>query len=245
MSARAIPRYQRLKDRIIEEIANGHLKPGDRVPSENALVASEGVSRMTANRALRELNDEGYVDRITGSGTFVAELQAASHPLEVRNIADEVAHRGHRWSAVVLIQERARADGWVSEALRLQDSQAVFHTQVVHAEDSRPIQLEDRFVRADFAPDFLEQDFTRITPSAYLSAIAPLQTAEQVVRAEMPTSAVRTALSMHEHEPALVIVRRTFVDDRPVTCGRLSHPGARFELSGRFAPGEASTANRR
>ena len=49
------PRYQQLKDLIIERIANGDLQPSDRVPSEHELVDAMNVSRMTANRALREL----------------------------------------------------------------------------------------------------------------------------------------------------------------------------------------------
>ena len=239
---KTIPVYQQLKDRIIDDIARGVLKPGDRVPSEHALVESEGVSRMTANRALRELTSEGFVVRRHGSGTFVAEAQAASHPLEVRNIADEVSHRGHAWSAEVLVQEKTRADDWVRNALELTARSTVFHARVVHREDDLPIQLEDRYVRGDFAPGFLEQDFTQVSPSAYLPGITPLQTAEQVVRAEMPTRAVRDALAMQEHEPSLVIVRRTWVDDRPVTCGRLYHPGARFELAGRFEPGKSTNA---
>ena len=54
----------------------------------------------------------------------------------------------------------------------------VFHARVVHREDGMPIQLEDRYVVVDFAADFLEQDFTVLTPSAYLSSISPLQDAE-------------------------------------------------------------------
>ena len=50
-----IPRYQQLKDMIIRRISSGDLRPADRVPSEYELVEATGVSRMTANRALREL----------------------------------------------------------------------------------------------------------------------------------------------------------------------------------------------
>jgi DNA-binding transcriptional regulator YhcF (GntR family) len=99
------PRYQQLKELIIERISSGELQPRDRVPSENELVDATGVSRMTANRALRELNDEGVVERVAGKGTFVAELKADSHLLEVRNIADEIRQRGHRHTARVLLLE--------------------------------------------------------------------------------------------------------------------------------------------
>ncbi len=59
---------------------------------------------MTANRALRELNDEGYVDRVAGRGTFVSDYRSQSHLLEVHNIADEIALRGHAHSSQVIRQ---------------------------------------------------------------------------------------------------------------------------------------------
>ena len=66
MSSATVPRYRQLKELIIRRISTGELRPRDRVPSENELVDSTGVSRMTANRALRELTDEGYVERVAG-----------------------------------------------------------------------------------------------------------------------------------------------------------------------------------
>lgn len=242
--AAAIPRYQQIKDRIIDDIAAGVLQPGDRVPSDNELAEQSGVSRMTANRALRELTADGYVERVTGSGTFVAEPTARSDALEVRNIADEVALRGHAYSATVLEVSSAAADRRTADALRIDPDDAVFHVRIVHAEDGRPIQLEDRYVVDDFAPGFLEQDFAATTPSAYLTGIAPLQDAEHVLRAEMPAAWVRDALQMKEHEPCLVIHRRTWSEGRPVTWGRFLHPGARFELTGRYAPPPVSTGGR-
>ncbi|MGB5580356.1 MAG: histidine utilization repressor [Woeseia sp.] len=236
MAAPRMPRYRQLKQQIITRISDGELKPRDRVPSENDLVESFGVSRMTANRALRELNDEGYVERVAGVGTFVADLRSASHVLEVRNIADEIAHRGHRHSAEVLRLSRQHARGAVARSLQIAPGSDVFHVLVVHCENEHAVQLEDRHVVADFAPGFLDQDFSATTPSAYLSAIAPLQEAEQVVRAAMPNEAVREHLEMPAGEPCLVVVRRTWAHGRPVSFGRLHHPGSRFELAGHYTP---------
>ena len=244
MAAR-VPRYQQLKDRIIDDIAAGVLQPGDRVPSDNELAESAGVARMTANRALRELTDEGFVERITGSGTFVAEPTARSDALEVRNIADEVAMRGHAYSARVLLQARSSADRRTADALRIEPGDDVFHVRIVHAENGLPIQLEDRYVVSDFAPGFLEQDFAAITPSAYLTGIAPLQDAEHVLRAEMPARWIRDALRMPAQEPCLVIQRRTWSDGRPVTWGRFLHPGGRFELTGHYTPPRDQAPRRR
>ncbi len=236
MSVQSTPRYRQLKELIIGQISSGELQPRDRVPSENELVDATGVSRMTANRALRELNDEGYVERVAGVGTFVADFKAVSHVLEVRNIADEVALRGHVHSASVLLQERVPADSKTAAALDIETGAAVFHLKLIHLESGIAIQIEDRFVLAEFAPQLLQQDFTAVTPSAYLSSISPLQEAEHVVRAEMPTKEISDHLEMDAHEPCLVVTRRTWAHARPVSFAKLYHPGSRFELSGHYVP---------
>lgn len=244
MSARPIPRYQQLKDMIVERISCGELRPHDRVPSENELVQSMNVSRMTANRALRELTDEGYVHRVAGRGTFVADFRSRSHVLEVHNIADEITGRGHAHSCEVLRHSRQHARGEVAKALHLEQGVDVFHVFIVHFENAVPIQVEDRHIVADFAPGCLDQDFRTITPSAYLTSISPLQEAEQVVRAQDPNAAVRAYLQMAVGEPCLVVVRRTWSHGRPVTFARLHHPGPRYELTGHYTlPGTRKTTS--
>lgn len=238
------PRYQQLKDFIIEKIAAGELRPSDRVPSENELVESKNVSRMTANRALRELNDEGYVERIAGRGTFVSDFRSRSDLLEVQNIADEIARRGHTHTSRVLRQSLQHARGEIAKALHVDQGTDVFHLLLVHYEDDAPIQVEDRYVLASFAPDCLEQDFAAQTPSAYLTGVAPLQEAEQAVRASLPNAAIRKHLEMPDNEASLVITRRTWSAGRPVTFSRLHHPGSRYELTGHYTPpGTTRTAS--
>lgn len=236
MTTIAKPMYQQLKDLIIGRISSGELRPADRVPSENELVEAMSVSRMTANRALRELTDEGYVRRVAGRGTFVSDFRAGSHVLEVQNIADEIEQRGHTHTCEVLRQSLQHARGEVAKALHVEQGSDVFHLMLVHHENGTPIQLEDRHVVADFAPDCQLQDFSAVTPSAYLTAISPLQEAEQVVRAAQPNAAVQQRLKMADGEPCLVVVRRTWSHGRPVTFARLHHPGSRYELAGHYTP---------
>ncbi len=236
MSGQAKPRYLQLKELIISQISTGELRPRDRVPSENELVDATGVSRMTANRALRELDNEGYVERVAGVGTFVSDLKAGSDVLEARNIADEIARRGHSHAATVLTQEKTSAASDTATALQIDEGSEVFHLVLIHHENAIPIQVEHRFVLTEFAPDCMQQDFTALTPSAYLSAISPLQEAEHVVRAVMPDEEVRKCLDMPPGEPCLLVSRRTWAHGRPVSFARLYHPGSRFELSGHYVP---------
>jgi len=85
------PLYQQVKQHVLDLIASGALKPGERAPSEPELVRALGVARMTANRALNELRDEGIITRRAGSGSYVAPPRAAGALLALRDIAEELA----------------------------------------------------------------------------------------------------------------------------------------------------------
>lgn len=225
-------RYRQIKDHIIRLINTGELAPDDRVPSENALVKMFGIARMTAHRALKELSDEGYVVRLPGVGTFVADGRPHSDVLKVRNIADEIRARGHDHSARVVILEEVEASPYLVDKLALRPGAKLFHSIILHLESGCPIQLEDRYVCPLLAPDYLEQDFTKTTPNAYLTKVAPLHSAEHVVRATIPSKETRKYLEIGDGEPCLVIRRRTWSEGRPVSLAELSHPGATFELIG-------------
>jgi len=191
---------------------------------------------MTANRALRELHDEGYVERVAGRGTFVSDYRSRSDLVEVQNIADEIVKRGRTHSSTVLRQSLQHARGEIAKALHVEQGTDVFHLLLVHFEDKQPIQVEDRHILASFAPQCLQQDFVAMTPSAYLTGVAPLQEAEQAVRASVPNPAIRQHLEMADDEPSLVVMRRTWTQGRPVTFARLHHPGSRYELTGHYTP---------
>lgn len=232
-----VPLYQQLKDHVLYSIRSGRLRPRDRVPSETELVRQFGVSRMTANRALRELARDGYVVRQTGVGTFVADVHARSQVLQVRNIADEIVERGHAHTARIVALESALPPVDSARQLRVAETTPVFHSLIVHHENGRPIQVEDRYVMPAAAPDYLRQDFTQITPNEYLSLVAPLQTVEHVISARIPGDTIRDLLATASGEPTLVIERLTWSDGRPVSAARLHHPASRYELTANFETG--------
>jgi DNA-binding LacI/PurR family transcriptional regulator len=72
----AKPKYQELFESLKADILSGRFKPGQKMPSEAALVNKSGVSRITVGRAIRELQNIGLIDRIAGSGTYVRHLGA-------------------------------------------------------------------------------------------------------------------------------------------------------------------------
>src|SRR5277367_516098 len=147
------PLYLQVKRHILENIDSGKWGTSSRVPSENEIVKSFGVSRMTANRALRELRDEGVLVRIAGVGSFVADRHAHAHPLEIRSIAEEIRDRGHLHRSEIVSLERIRAVGTLAEDFGIAPRSDLFRSEIVHFENDHPLQLEERCVLPALAPD--------------------------------------------------------------------------------------------
>ncbi|MGV9410656.1 histidine utilization repressor [Nocardia sp. NPDC003693] len=227
------PAYERIKLLVAAQIRAGRWREGDQLPSEHQFVAALGLSRMTINRALRELTAEGLIVRMMGVGTFVAETKKPSPLFEVRNIADEIARRGHRHRTEVVLVRAEQLDAG-QPFLRESIGPRAFHSILVHFEDDVPIQVEDRYVNPVQAPDYLAQDFTATTPNDYLSRVAPLVRGEHVVEAVLAGAEETRLLAIDAAEPCLLIRRRTWSETGLVSVARLVHPGSRNRLEGVF-----------
>jgi GntR family transcriptional regulator, histidine utilization repressor len=228
-------RYLQVKQYILDRISGGLLRAGERVPSENELVRELEVARMTANRALRELAADGVLVRVAGVGTFVAEQRVHAHPLEVRNIADEIRSRGHDYEAKVVVLDSVSASGDISERCGVTAGARLDHSLLIHFEGGMPLQVEDRYVNPTIVPGYLRNDFTRTTPHEFLMQAAPLQRAEHTVRALIPDGRIRRMLKLDPSDACLLIRRRTWAGGRIATVADLYHPGSRYELSGAFS----------
>jgi GntR family histidine utilization transcriptional repressor len=228
--------YARVKQHLKEALAQGRFPPGALMPSEAELVAQFGVSRMTVNRALRELRAEGLVDRVQGVGTFAARLNRVSSTLRIRDLHDEITERGHRHSARVVRVRAEKALPPLAAQLGLASGATVFHSLIVHSEDGVPLQCEDRYVNPACAPEYLGVDFTHTTPTHYLFDVTALWRAQFSIEAALPTPEEAALLGIAGGDPCLVVVRRTFTTDAVITIARLVQPGARYTLHGEFEP---------
>jgi GntR family histidine utilization transcriptional repressor len=229
-----LPAYEQVKAFVKAQINQGVWRPGDAVPSEAALQQQFGVSRMTVNRAVKELAVEGLVTRVQGSGTVVAQLHRISSTLAVRDIHEEIEERGHRHSTQVLLLEACRADTALAQLLKLRSGARVFHARLLHSEDGVPIQLEDRHVNPQAAPLFLQADFSHMTPTRYLLDVAPLTEASYSIEACLPNAEEAKLLSLKRSDPCLAMTRRTVSGLHVASVVRLLYPGVRYSFHGKF-----------
>lgn len=228
--------YQRVKQYLKDGLAAGRWPPGAQMPSEAELTARFAISRMTVNRALRELQAEGLVQRSQGLGTFAAPLHRVSSTLTIRDLHEEIGARGHRHHAEVHVQRAERAPAALAAQLGVAPGTRVFHTLIVHHENGVPLQCEDRYVNPACAPGYLDVDFTRTTPTHYLFEVTRLWRAQYSIEAARPTPREARLLGIAVSEPCLIVLRRTFTRATPITFARLVHPGTRYSLQGEFAP---------
>ncbi|MEM7353084.1 MAG: histidine utilization repressor [Acidobacteriota bacterium] len=241
--ARSEPKalYRQVKEHVLSQIRSGDWPTGHRVPSENRLVEEFGVSRMTVNRALRELADEGVLRRLQGVGTFVARPSRQTSLVELRDIAEEIRGRGQAHHARVVALDRVEANPALLERFEDDALTHLFHATLVHHENAVPVQIEDRYVHPEVAPEFLEQDFTRVTSTEYLLAITPVSELEHVVRAIVPSEAERELLDLGPYEPCLLVHRRSWSWGRVATDVTLTYPASRYELRGRHRTSPTGT----
>lgn len=66
------PGYTKIQNYIREQIQNGTYTIGSKIPSESELAQMFSVSRVTANKALKEMAVLGILERVRGQGSFIA-----------------------------------------------------------------------------------------------------------------------------------------------------------------------------
>src|SRR5690606_22638678 len=130
--------------------------------------------------------------------------------------------------------EQTQANALQATALNVREGTLIFHSVMVHYENDLPVQIEDRCVNASVVPDYLAQDYSQTTPHAYLSLIAPLTEGEHIVEAVRATAEECALLNIKEHDPCLLIHRRTWSASHIVSHARLLFPGSRYRLQGHF-----------
>ncbi len=229
------PLYQQIKKTIEQKIISAEWAAGQKLPSENELVLALDVSRMTINRALRELTQQGLVNRIHGLGSFVAERPRHASLLELQDIAVEIEQSGKCYSTQIIALEKRLPDTETAGQMQVATNDEVYYLSAVHYRDEIPIQLENRYVNPHLMPEFLQQDFSKITSTAYLLQQFRPDEMEHIVRAVIPDAQMQKQLRIRPEQPCLQLRRRTWINRQVVTQVTLTYPGDRYELGAKYA----------
>lgn len=203
--------YLLLRDRI----ANGRLEDGGALPSEQALAAEHGVSRVTVRRALGELEREGLVSRRRGAGTFVLG-DCGAKPI-VADISDVLANlvAMGRDTAVRLLEFGYRdAPSAITSALKLKPGDRVQRSVRVRLIDGKPFSYLVTHVPERFGVTYSESDLASRPLLALLERTGvKVERATQDVTATLASPEVSAALEIEIGSPLIGLTRTVFAAD--------------------------------
>ena len=208
--ADGIPVHEQIATWLRAAIADGELRPGDRLVGERDLAERLGVSRMTLRQALADLEAGGELVRVAGraGGAFVAEPRVEVDLTLLSGLTDQVRRAGRRAGARVLVARRVVPDVDVAHALGLTGRAQTVHVVRVRSANGVPVAVESSWFPARLVPGFLDHPL-----SGSLYAVLRKHygrepvTAEERLQAVVADTATAEHLGLHEGSPLMRVER--------------------------------------
>lgn len=213
--------YRDVKADVLRRIADRSWGPGTLLPGEVDLAAEYGCARATVNRAMRELTDEGLLERKRRSGTRVrmAPLRQARFDIPVMREEIEALGAEYRYS---LVETQVRVvPNWLRAQLGLAQGVMMRHVVCMHYADGAPYQFENRWINLAALPEAETADFSMVGPNEWLVRAVPYSEAEISFSAESATKTFAEYLGMKPGEPVFTVDRTTWWEGQPLTYVRL------------------------
>lgn len=239
MSVNGATLHKKIRTDIAEQILSGAWPPGRRIPFEHELMTQYGCSRMTVNKALSPLAEDGLIVRRRGAGSFVSQPRIHAAVLDIPDIQAEIAARGEPYSYELLSRALERGGGGGGGDVDLGPGPILALT-CLHRARGRPFALEERHISLVSAPAAETVDFTAISPGAWLLGFIPWTEAEHRISAVNVSRGTAKLLDVAPTAACLSVERRTWRGDDRITQVRMLFPGDVYDLVARFAPRAAA-----
>lgn len=208
------PLYRQIADAIRERIARGELKAGDALPTEAALQAEYGVSRVTVRQALKQLTEQKVIESIQGSGRYVKEERVNYDIYQLTSFYEKIADRQAQTHSEVRVFEVITADESLCERLQLQAGEKVWHIKRVRFLKRKPMALEETWMPLSLFPD-LTWSVMEGSKYHFIEETKKLviDRSEQEVIPILPDAETIAALELAPGKPILEKISRGFLSD--------------------------------
>lgn len=232
-----IPFYYQLKQILVGEIESGRFEEGDRLPGEHELCSMFDVSRTVVRQALSELENEGWLTRRKGRGTFVAPRKVSENLFQsLTGLHEDVTARGGVLRSEVRRRESVPASAGVAAELGLGEGKPVILLDRLRLVDGVPWVLVVSYLPYDLCPRVLEEDLEHGSLYALLEGGCGVRISHgrRTVEAVAASAEVAGALGMEEKDPVLRLRSTSYGEDgKPVEHFVAHHRGdlSRFEVN--------------
>jgi GntR family transcriptional regulator len=229
-----IPIYYQLGEIIKDLIEKGELKPGDSLPAEREYAEKFQISRMTVRQAFTQLVNDGYLHRIQGKGTFVAER---SEKIEqtlrgLTSFTEDMKVRGLKPESRLINFEIIPATKLIADQLGIQEYGPVYEIKRIRLADDEPMALETNYISANFIKGLTEQIVNQSLYS-YIEDQLNLRIdhASQVIESSIANQLEADYLKIQSGAPVMLIQRNTFLKDgTPVEFVKSSYRADRYKF---------------
>lgn len=221
--------YKEVKSDILAKIIKGDWGPGDLVPNEVDIAQTYGCARATVNRAMRELADDGIIERRRKAGTRVRMTPVRQARFDIPVVRDEIEEKGAAYRYSLVSHSVETAPDWLRARLQLPTQGMALHLVCMHYADSVPYEHEDRWINLTALPKAEEADFSHFRPTEWLLAAIPFSEVEVNLSAGLADQNLSDHLACSVGDPVFSIERSTWWEGGAVTYVRLSYrPGYRL-----------------
>src|ERR1700761_675281 len=227
-SAKETLLYSQVETVLAGEIADGSLKIGAQLPTEDALIARFGVSRITVRRAIQNLVSRSLIEIRRGKGTFVAAPKITQELTELSGFVEDMHALGRKPSARVIGKEVVTADTNVASHLALTKGAHVVRIRRVRLADGVPLSFDETYLPLSIGKKIITNNL-KIEPIFSLLERkygVPLIEAEYKLEAVTADEEVASALRVKQGSPIFRIERTSYsTGNRPVDYEKLHYRG--------------------
>ena len=213
--------YQDIKALALKRIRNKTWPPGSIMPGEVELAGEFGCARATVNRAMRELADEGFIDRKRKAGTRIKASPTRHAKFTIPLIRDEIESSGETYRYVLIRRDTPKTPDWLRARLALSLQADVLHLKCLHYAGSKPFQFEDRWINLDAVPKAAQQNFEMTGPNEWLVQEVPFTDVELTFSSMNADLQTAELLGVSEGAALFTIERITWLEKRPITFAKL------------------------
>ena len=208
-----LPKYRQLLIIIRNQILNGQILPGERIPSEEELISTYGLSRGTVRKAIAQLEAERLIDTEHGIGSFVRAFHPNAVPFHFLVSSESIGETILTASYQIITQEIIPAPFDIAEKLKLPLGAKVIHIARRKLVNSEIVSYTERYLPEEILPTLLNEDLTKIGSIHDLLVGAsdfPLLRAELEIEAHLINTEEARLLKAMPGDSAIVVYRMTY-----------------------------------
>ncbi|MCR2824965.1 GntR family transcriptional regulator [Microbacterium sp. zg.Y909] len=215
--------------RHLMSVIDAGLPVHEKLPTERELADEFEISRLTVRRALDQLENEGWVYRVQGAGTFVSE-RTIIKSFELTSFSEDMRSRGMVPGSLPVSVAIVPAGQRISYALNLTPSDSVAHIRRVRTADDAPMCLENAWLPEPIVPGIVgalgESSLYELLEQRYNVQI---ERADQIIRATVLDPDVAALLNVPAFSPAFLVSRTSYdVRGRAIEYAESLYRGDRY-----------------